>query len=105
MELLAPAGSEEALKAAVQSGADAVYIGGSSFSARQSAKNFTLDDMERQIKYCHIRGAAVHVAANILVKDKEKKHFLDYIGQLNEIGADAIIIQDIGCLLYTSRCV
>lgn len=96
MELLAPAGSDAALTAAVQSGADAVYIGGSRFSARQSAENFSMDDMKRRIDYCHIRGVDVHVAANILIKDKEKNEFLEYVGKINEIGADALIIQDIG---------
>ena len=79
MELLAPAGSNEAVIAAVQSGADAIYIGGSSFSARQSAKNFTLEEMKKQIDYCHIRGTEVHVAANILIKDRERDDFLEYI--------------------------
>lgn len=96
MEILAPAGSEESLIAAVQSGADAVYIGGRKFSARHSAKNFSSEDMKRMIEYCHIRGTAVHVAANILIKEKETTEFIDYIGELNEIGADAVIIQDIG---------
>lgn len=96
MEILAPAGSESALIAAVQSGADAVYIGGSDFSARRTAKNFSLSDMKRWIDYCHIRGVAVHVTANILIKEKETNTFLDYIGELNRIGADALIIQDIG---------
>ena len=96
MEILSPAGSAEALYAAVQSGADAVYIGGTEFSARRSAANFTLSDIEKAVKYCRIRGVKLHVAANILVKEKEKKHFLEYIGKLNELGVDAVIIQDIG---------
>ncbi len=96
MELLSPAGSKEALIAAVQSGADAVYLGGYKFSARHSAKNFSAEDMKKAIDYCHIRGTDVHVAANILVKEKEKEEFLDYIEALNSLGADAVIIQDIG---------
>jgi len=96
MEILAPAGSEEALIAAVQSGADAVYIGGNKFSARSSAKNFSVEDMKRLVEYCHVRGVAVHVAANILIKEKEADEFLDYIKQLNDINIDALIIQDIG---------
>lgn len=96
MEILSPAGSMEALYAAVQSGADAVYIGGTEFSARRSAANFTLSDIETALKYCHIRGVKLHVAANILIKEKEKERFLEYIGKLNEIGVDAVIIQDIG---------
>lgn len=96
MELLAPAGSEEALVAAVQSGADAVYLGGSMFSARRTAKNFSDDDMKSRIDYCHVRGTDVHVAANILVKEKESDEFIEYIEKINKSGADALIIQDIG---------
>ena len=96
MEILAPAGSEEALFAAVQSGADAVYIGGTEFSARKSAANFTLFQIESAVKYCHLRGVKLHVATNILIKETEKERFLEYIGELNKIGVDAVIIQDIG---------
>ncbi len=96
MELLAPAGSKEALIAAVQSGADAVYIGGSRFSARSSAKNFDKEEMQEMIDYCHIRGVMVHVAANTLIKEDEINSYLEYIGELNDMGVDAVIIQDIG---------
>ena len=96
MELLAPAGSYSALCAAVQSGADAVYIGGSEFSARKGAVNFTTEEIEKAARYCHLRGVNLHVAANILIKEKETKRFLEYIGKLNDIGVDAVIIQDIG---------
>ncbi len=96
MELLSPAGSFSALCAAVQSGADAVYIGGSSFSARRSAANFSSEEIKKAADYCHLRGVKLHVAANILIKEKEKEDFLKYIGELNDIGVDAVIIQDIG---------
>lgn len=96
MELLAPAGSYESLCAAVASGADAVYIGGSEFSARHSAVNFTIEEIEKAARYCHLRGVRLHVAANILIKEKEKERFLEYIGKLNKIGVDAVIMQDIG---------
>ena len=96
MEILAPAGSWEALFAAVQSGADAVYIGGTEFSARKSAANFNISQIEDAVKYCHVRGVKLHVAANILIKENEKERFLEYIGNLNRIGVDAVIIQDIG---------
>jgi len=95
MELLAPAGSFEALVAAVQSGADAVYIGGSEFSARRSAANFTLDEIIRAADYCHIRDVKLHVAANILIKEKETASFLSYIEKIGGV-VDAVIIQDIG---------
>ena len=103
MEILAPAGSAEALYAAVQSGADAVYIGGTEFSARKSAANFTLTEIEEAVKYCHIRGVKLHIAANILIKEKEKVRFLEYVGRLNEIGIDALIIQDIGMANAVSK--
>ena len=96
MELLSPAGSPEALTAAVQSGADAVYIGGSRFSARGTAQNFTLEQIAEWVKYCHIRGVAVHVAANTVIKEKETEEYIEYIGELNNIGVDAVIMQDIG---------
>ncbi len=103
MELLAPAGSIEALIAAVQSGADAVYIGGSKFSARSSAKNFDEHKMREMIDYCHIRGVSVHIAANTLIKENEVNEFLQYIGTLNEMGADAVIIQDIGMAMCVHK--
>ncbi|MBE7015459.1 MAG: U32 family peptidase [Ruminococcaceae bacterium] len=95
MELLAPAGSFEALVAAVQSGADAVYIGGSQFSARRNANNFSIDEITKAADYCHIRNVKLHVAANILIKEKEVQSFLEYIGKLYRV-VDAVIIQDIG---------
>lgn len=96
MELLAPGGSFEAVVAAVQSGADAVYIGGSKFSARHGAKNFDNNEIIDVVKYCHLRGVSVHAAANILVKPNEVKEFIEYLGFLNAAGVDAVIIQDIG---------
>lgn len=96
MELLAPAGSLMTLKAAVQSGADAVYIGGTQFSARRSAVNFSLSEIDEAAKYCRLRNVKLHVAANIPIKEKEIDAFLEYMGKLNEIGVDAVIIQDIG---------
>lgn len=102
-ELLAPAGSEKAARAAVQSGADAVYIGGEQFSARKSADNFTLDQIRELVFYCHLRGVAVHVAANTLIKEKETDNFLTYIQALNGLGIDALIIQDIGMAAKVRR--
>ena len=96
MELLAPAGSFESVIAAVQSGANAIYIGGKEFSARRSAENFTREDIKEVVRYCHLRGVDVHVAANILIKPDEVDDFIDYLGFLNEADVDAVIIQDIG---------
>lgn len=100
MELLAPAGTDKALVAAVQSGADAVYIGGEMFSARRVAENFSDENMKQWIDYCHIRDVDVHVAANTLIKEKEIDSFVEYIKKINKNGADALIIQDIGMASY-----
>ncbi len=96
MELLAPAGSAAALRAAVQSGADAVYLGGDMFGARHSADNFTIDEMKSWTDYCHLYGVDVHVTVNTLIKEKELDEFADYIYRLGSVGVDAMIVQDLG---------
>ncbi len=101
MELLAPAGSFDAVVAAVEGGADAVYIGGKEFSARSGAENFENNEITAVVRYCHLRGVKVHVAANILVKEKESARFLEYMSFLNSAGVDAVIIQDIGMAKLT----
>lgn len=98
MELLAPAGSWEALTAAVQSGADAVYLGGDSFSARQSAANFSPELMKRAVEYCHLYGVKVHTAVNTLVKEKELEALRRHIREITQIGVDAVIVQDLGAV-------
>lgn len=96
MELLAPAGSYEAFKAAVENGADAVYLGGRSFNARASAANFGLDELRQVVQYAHERETKVYVTVNILIADQEFPELYDYIYSLYEIGVDALILQDIG---------
>lgn len=96
MELLAPAGSRTSLHAAVQSGADAVYLGGSEFGARHSAENFSVEEMKTWVDYCHLYGVDVHVTVNTLVKEKETQKLLEYVKALNDVGVDALIVQDIG---------
>ena len=96
MELLSPAGNAAALGAAVQSGADAVYLGGSEFGARHSAENFSLDEIKRWTDYCHLYGVQVHVTVNTLVKEKELTRLQEYVKGLSFAGVDALIIQDIG---------
>lgn len=96
MELLSPAGSFEALTAAVQNGADAVYFGGGEFNARRFADNFGPEEMKRALDYCHVRGVDAHITLNILLLDKELPRALDYAASLYEMGADALIVQDIG---------
>ncbi len=96
MELLAPAGNAASLHAAVQSGADAVYIGGPKFNARKSADNFTIGDIKKYSDYCHLYGVDVHVAFNTLIKEKELPYIAEYAHELNDAGVDALIIQDLG---------
>ena len=103
LELLSPAGSMEALKAAVQNGANAVYLGCGTFNARQSAKNFTPQTLAEAVKYCHIRGVAVHLTLNTLVSDRELTELADLIRQAAECGVDAFIVQDLGVVELCRR--
>ena len=96
LELLAPAGSMESLRAAVQNGADAVYLGVGEFNARQSAKNFTLETLGEALKYCHIRGVQVHLTLNTLVADREMQQLRNLIRSAAQAGVDAFIVQDWG---------
>ena len=96
IELLAPAGSMEALRAAVQNGANAVYLGCGSFNARQSAKNFTPQTLGEALKYCHVRGVAVHLTLNTLVSDREIPELTELIRFAAKAGVDAFIVQDLG---------
>ena len=96
IEILAPVGSEESLRAAVLSGADAVYLGLSQFNARRNAQNFTDEQIEDAIKYCHSRGVKVHITLNTLIKDCEIEALYNAIRKIAEIGADAVIVQDLG---------
>jgi len=96
LELLAPAGSMEALRAAVQNGANAVYLGSGSFNARQGAKNFTFQMLTEAVKYCHVRGVQVHLTLNTLVSDRETKDVCVLIREAAVSGVDAFIVQDLG---------
>ena len=96
IELLSPAGSMESLRSAVQNGANAVYLGVGAFNARQSAKNFTPETLPEAVKYCHIRGVAVHLAINTLVSDRELPKVEELIRQGASCGVDAFIVQDLG---------
>ena len=83
-------------------GADAVYIGGSKFSARAYAFNFDDENITRAVDYCHIYGVRVYVTLNTLVKDNELKEIMEYVGFLYSVGVDALIVQDTG-LIYLIR--
>ena len=99
IELLAPVGSFDALKAAVQNGANAVYLGGKDFSARASANNFDREELKEAVKYAHIRDVRVFVTTNTLIKQNELKDFVEYAKFLYDIDVDAIIMQDIGAAM------
>ena len=103
IELLSPAGSMEALKAAVQNGANAVYLGCGTFNARQSAKNFTPQTLAEAVKYCHVRGVAVHLTLNTLVSDRELEEVSELIRHAAACGVDAFIVQDLGVLQLCRR--
>ncbi|MGN0817884.1 MAG: peptidase U32 family protein, partial [Candidatus Coproplasma sp.] len=94
-EILAPAGDEESAYAAINAGADAIYLGLTAFSARSSAKNFDLSSLEKLISYAHALGVKIYVAMNTLVKDGEVESFINGAISAHNAGADAIIIQDI----------
>ncbi|MBQ2618189.1 MAG: U32 family peptidase, partial [Oscillospiraceae bacterium] len=96
LELLAPAGSMDALRAAVQSGANAVYLGSGPFNARQNAKNFSLDELPEAVRYCHVRGVQVHLTLNTLVTDRELEQAAQTITAAARAGVDAFIVQDLG---------
>ena len=96
VELLAPVGDFECLKAAVQNGADSVYLGGSLFNARASATNFDFDELEKVINYCSLRNVKTHLTLNTLLKDYEIKDAVYLAKTAYEYGIDALIVQDIG---------
>lgn len=95
-ELLAPAGSFDALRAAVEAGADAVYMAGPEFNARRNAKNFTEDELREALLYCRERGVRTHITLNVLLSDAELPAALAYAEKLAALGADALIVADVG---------
>lgn len=96
IELLAPVGNMESLYAAIQNGADAVYLGGKLFNARHSASNFENEEIKEAVKYAHLRGVKVYITANILIDNSEMESVIDYIKFLYQADVDAIIVQDMG---------
>lgn len=95
-ELLIPAGGIPQLIAAVENGADAVYLGGNAFNARINADNFDIESMEKAVDFCHLRGVKVYVTLNTLMRDNQLEPALNYAKNLYKIGVDALIIQDLG---------
>ncbi|MEL7603905.1 MAG: peptidase U32 family protein, partial [Bacillota bacterium] len=96
LELLSPAGSPEAVVAAVQSGADAVYMGFGAHNARRGAKNFTDETFDNAVRYCRVRGCKVYLTLNTLVGDREIAEAVGLAQHAAELGADAILVQDLG---------
>ena len=98
MELLSPAGSRAALEAAVQSGADAVYMGFGAFNARRNAKNFTDEEFADAVAYCHLRGVRVFLTLNTLLTDRELPQAAEVLRNASQMGVDAVLVQDWGVL-------
>lgn len=103
MELLAPAGTMENFMAALESGADAIYLGGKVFNARAHAANFGIDELREAVRLAHILDVSVYVTINILIGDTELKDLEQYIKDLDSIGVDAIIVQDLAVAEIAKR--
>jgi putative protease len=103
LELLAPAGGWDALVAAIENGADAVYIGGKDFSARHSADNFDREEIKRALDYAHMREQKIYVAVNTLIDNTEFNQALDYVYELYRLSVDAVIVQDLGLLFALKK--
>ena len=103
MELLAPAGTMENFMAALESGADAIYLGGKVFNARAHAANFGIDELREAVRLAHILDVSVYVTVNILIGDTELKDLEQYIKDLDSIGVDAIIVQDLAVVEIAKR--
>lgn len=102
-ELLCPAGDYESLQAAVRYGADAVYFAGRAFGMRSASRNFDRDELARAVEFAHAAGVAVHVACNIVPRNEEMELLPEYFSFLREIGADALIISDLGAMALAKR--
>ena len=100
IELLSPVGDFECLKAAVQNGADSVYFGGSMFNARASATNFDNNSLKEAIRYAKLRNVKVNFTLNTLLKDNEFQDAINLARYVYNLGADAIIVQDLGLAKY-----
>ncbi len=103
MELLSPAGSFDALKAAVSAGCDAVYMGGGFLNARMNAANFTDEELCLALDYCHVRGVKAYITVNTLLTDRELGQLFDYAAFLYKNGADAVLVQDLGAAAFLKR--
>ena len=98
VEILAPAGSMECLRAAVAAGADAIYLGGTKFGARAYAQNLSEEDLVQAIEYVHIHGRKIYMTVNTLLKDRELSELYAYLLPYYKAGLDGVIVQDIGAV-------
>ncbi len=96
LELLAPTGGPDGVAAAVQNGANAIYLGYGAFNARRNATNFTKDDLQKAIAYCHLRDVKVYLTLNTLLTDRELGEGASLVSEFNHMGVDALIVQDLG---------
>lgn len=96
LELLSPAGSPEAVAAAVQNGAGAIYLGYGAFNARRNAKNFSKEELAAAVSYCHLRGVKVYLTMNTLVGDRELPAAAQLAAEASGLGVDAVLVQDLG---------
>ena len=102
-ELLAPAGSMEALKTAIHNGCDAIYLGMNRFGARAYANNFTLEELTEAVKYAHLRGVKIYVTMNIVIFDSELNDAYKQVDDLYNAGVDGLIIQDLAVFTYVTE--
>src|SRR5512138_1291826 len=102
-ELLSPAGSLDAVRAAVANGADAVYLGAARFNARDEGAQLTLDELGEACRIAHGRGRRIYLTLNILIKPAELVDALDFLGTAVDLGIDAVIVQDVGLVRLIQR--
>ncbi len=102
-ELLAPVGSKDHLKVAINAGASAVYLSGKNYGARKYAENFTLDEIEEAVNTAHMHNVKVYVTVNTIIKESELENVMDYLSRLYSIGVDAVLVQDLGLVELIGR--
>ena len=104
-ELLAPAGSLDTVRAAIDAGADAIYLGGKGFNARKFAHNLNEEEMARAVRMAHLAGVKIYVTVNILMADAEIPDLTAYLKQLDDLAVDGIIVQDLAVAAVVRRVV